>query len=160
MTETTRRLYLVQHGDAVPKDVDPDRPLSETGRRDVEQVGSLLANAGVRFPKILHSGKTRARETAEILAGVVSEQSAIEAVSGLAPKDATEPWVARVGDLADDVMLVGHLPFMGKLASRLVLGAEFPEVVQFRPGTVVCLALTEEDHWAIAWMVRPGLLKR
>ena len=25
------RVYLVQHGDAVPKEVDPDRPLSDTG---------------------------------------------------------------------------------------------------------------------------------
>jgi impB/mucB/samB family len=29
-------VYLVQYGDAVPKEVDPDRPLSDTGRRDIE----------------------------------------------------------------------------------------------------------------------------
>ena len=30
----TMRLYLVQHGDAIPEQVDPERPLSAEGRRD------------------------------------------------------------------------------------------------------------------------------
>src|SRR5688572_29245639 len=36
------RLYLVQHGEAVPEQVDPQRPLSEAGRRDVQAMARLL----------------------------------------------------------------------------------------------------------------------
>ena len=36
------RIYLTQHGLAVPKDVDPDRPLNEQGREDVRRLAELL----------------------------------------------------------------------------------------------------------------------
>src|SRR5688500_9788627 len=62
------RLYLVQHGEAVPEQVDPQRPLSEAGRRDVQAMARLLAGAGIRPTRIVHSGKRRAQETAELLA--------------------------------------------------------------------------------------------
>jgi phosphohistidine phosphatase len=53
------RLYLVQHGDAIPERVDPERPLSAEGRRDVEAVARLLASAGTRAVRVAHSGKLR-----------------------------------------------------------------------------------------------------
>ena len=62
------RLYLVQHGDAIPERVDPERPLSAKGRRDVEAVARLLASAGTRAVRVAHSGKLRAQQTAEVLA--------------------------------------------------------------------------------------------
>ena len=33
------RLYLAQHGDAVEKDVNSERPLSAKGKKDVEELG-------------------------------------------------------------------------------------------------------------------------
>ena len=56
------KLYLTQHGLAVAKDVDPERPLSEQGRRDVRRLVDFLADAGVRVKQVLHSGKTRAEQ--------------------------------------------------------------------------------------------------
>jgi phosphohistidine phosphatase len=50
------RLYLVQHGDAVPERLDPERPLSAAGRREVEAVARLLASAGARVAQVVHSG--------------------------------------------------------------------------------------------------------
>ena len=58
------RLYLVQHGDAVPKDVDPDRPLSDQGRADIKRLTVWLSHQNVQVAQILHSGKNRAKETA------------------------------------------------------------------------------------------------
>ena len=54
-------------------------------------------------------------------------------------------------------MLVGHLPFMGKLVAGLVAGDEHKPVAAFVPGTVVCLERNEANHWTIVWMVRPAL---
>jgi phosphohistidine phosphatase len=152
------RLYLVQHGDAVPEDVDPARPLSETGRSDVAKVARFLAASGVRVGQMLHSGKLRAEQTAELLAAKLAPGHTPVARAGLNPKDPTDDIAHEVGVWHQDVMLVGHLPFMAKLASRLVTGGEDVPVVAFQPGAIVCLERSEEQRWTITCMVRPEVL--
>jgi len=60
------RVYLVRHGKAKSKEEDPERHLTERGAEEVRRVARFLAAAGIQVSKILHSGKTRARQTAEI----------------------------------------------------------------------------------------------
>jgi phosphohistidine phosphatase len=151
------RLYLVQHGDAVPEQMDPERPLSATGRREVEAVARLLANAGTSAVRVAHSGKLRAQQTAELLAAALAPAAVPESMTGLNPKDPVEPVAQRVAGWTSDTMLVGHLPFMGKLVARLVAGDERGATAAFVPGTVVCLERGEAGCWAIMWMVRPEL---
>jgi phosphohistidine phosphatase len=151
------RLYLVQHGDAILEQVDPERPLSAEGRRDVETVARLLANAGTRAVRVAHSGKLRAQQTAELLATALAPRTVPEIMTGLNPNDPVEPVARRVAAWTSDTILVGHLPFMGKLAARLVAGDERRPVAAFVPGTVVCLEQAEAGYWFIAWMVRPEL---
>lgn len=151
-------LYLVQHGDALPEDVDPARPLSSQGRTDVERVAALLAGHARGIARVLHSGKTRAEQTAEILARQIGAGAPLQAVSGLNPLDDPEDWAQRVDAATEDVILVGHLPFMSKLISRLLVGDADIGVVAFEPGSVVCLE-RDDGHWTIAWMLRPALLR-
>ncbi len=159
------KLYLVQHGEAVSKEVNPQRPLSERGRGDVERIAAFLGKAGIRVATIWHSGKERAQETAELLATSVGTfagsrpvPQGVERVSGIDPLDPPEEFARLVSDSAGDLMVVGHLPFMAKLVSRLIVGDEAASTVAFQPGTVVCLEHADEDDWAIAWMLRPGLV--
>ena len=152
------RLYLVQHGDALSKDVDPDRPLSDKGRSDVEKVAAFLGRAGIRVGAVMHSGKKRAEQTAERLAAVVGEEGRIEQVSGINPLDPTEDFARTVNEWTADTMVVGHQPFMGKLISRLIAGAEETSTVTFQPGSVVCLEHRDKARWSVAWMIRPELL--
>jgi phosphohistidine phosphatase len=151
------RLYLVQHGDALPEQVDPERPLSAEGRRDVEAVARLLASAGTRAVRVAHSGKLRARQTAEGLAAALAPAAVLEIMTGLNPNDPVEPVARRVAGWTSDTILVGHLPFMGRLMARLVVGHEHAPVAAFVPGSVVCLEQGEAGRWAIAWMVPPEL---
>ena len=65
-----------------------------------------------------------------------------------------------VAGLSADTMLVGHLPFMARLAGCLVTGDEHVEVVAFVPGTVLYLEPAAGDRWCVAWMVRPELATR
>jgi len=156
------RLYLIQHGEAVAKEVHPDRPLTDSGRDDVRLVGAVLAGAGVRISRVINSGKVRARQTAEILASIIAPGITVENVTGgLAPNDSTD-WLAEAVDRwTGDTMAVGHLPFMGRMVSRLVAGTEEGGIVDFRPGSVVCVERAESGAgWTIAWMVRPDLLGR
>jgi phosphohistidine phosphatase len=154
----TVRLYLVQHGEALPADVDPERPLSPTGEADVARIAALLAAGGMRVGELMHSGKRRAEQTAEILAAALAPKSAPEARAGLKPHDPTDGVAREAAAWDEDVMLVGHLPFMARLASRLVVGREDAGVAAFQPGAVLCLERTDKQRWTIAWMVRPDLL--
>jgi phosphohistidine phosphatase len=149
-------LYLVQHAHALAEDIDAARPLSERGRADAERVATLLSGCLPGLSRILHSGKTRARQTAEILARSAAGV-AVEQVHGLNPLDDPKPIARRIDASDDDVMLVGHLPFMARLASHLLSRDPEAELVAFQPGTVLCLE-GDDGTWRVAWMVRSELL--
>ena len=152
------KLYLVQHGDSLSKEIDPDRPLSDTGRRDVRRLAEFLTGKGIRVSRVLHSGKTRARETAALLARALAPEEQVEASSDLAPNDPTD-WLAYEATQWDrDVLVVGHLPFMEKLVARLVARREDAGIVAYRQGSMVCLERGDDGRWTIAWMLRPELL--
>ena len=151
------RLYLVQHGQAFPAAEHPDRPLTDQGRREVAAVAALLARGQSRLSRIIHSGKIRARQTAEILADHLKPSQPVAAATGLDPHDPVEPWVATVNGWTEDGLLVGHQPFLGQLVSRLVLGEE-RALVDYRPGTAVCLEPTGAGAWRIVGMFGPALL--
>ena len=150
------RLYLVQHGEAASEDVDPTRPLTGGGQADVTRVADFLAAGGVRVGRIMHSGKRRAEQTAQILGAALGR--APEARGGLNPKDPPENVAREAAAWDQNVMLVGHLPFMATLVSRLVAGRDDADVVTFQPGTIVCLERGDQQRWAIAWMIRPELV--
>lgn len=154
-------LYLVQHGEAVPESENPDRPLTPTGRHDIENIGAFLAQVGVRVPRIVHSGKLRAADTAAMLAAAMGGDAAVSERPRLLPGDSTE-WVAEeVGTWRDDTMVVGHQPFIGRLVSRLVLGKEAPALVDVTPGTVVCLSRrSATGAWFVAWLITPALFRK
>jgi len=154
------RLYLVQHGAAASKDVDPDRSLTAEGLETVGTVGAFLASSEIRPARIEHSGKLRARQTAEILADSVGPPDGIHEIEGIAPLDAIMPLAEQLAASVTDVMIVGHLPHLSRLATRL-LGGEHEDdaIVSFQMGGVVCLVRDDAEHWAVAWMVVPELLK-
>ena len=152
------RLYLVRHGEAVSKEADPRRPLSDPGRTEVERLASFIDAAGIRVGHIMHSGKRRAEQTAEILATAVGTGARVEGVSGLDPLDPTEPVAESVNKWSTDTMVVGHLPFLARLVSRLMVGHEATAPVVFQAGTVVCLARSKDGVWSILWAVPPALV--
>ena len=165
------KLYIVRHGDALPRERDPDCPLSARGRADAERLAGFLRAGGIRAVRVVHSGKTRARQTADALARAVTPGKESEARTGLDPNDPTDALVSAAGRAGDDMVVVGHLPFVGRLVARLVVGREDAAVVVFRPGAMVCLErglpspqrssgfaqAGESGGWTIAWMLGPEL---
>src|SRR2546428_602739 len=107
-------LYLVQHGAAKSESDDPARPLTEEGRRAVERLAEFLAARAVRIDRVEHSDKLRARQTAEILALRLRPAEGRVQVAGLAPNDDVEPTRARLMVESGSLMLVGHLPHLGR----------------------------------------------
>jgi len=150
--------YLCQHGDALAREVDPDRPLSKRGTAEVCNVAGILGG-GVVIDAIIHSGKTRARQTAELLHERLAPDVAIREEAGLDPKDPVEDFAAIIASRTDNVLMVGHMPFVGRLACHLLCRAGGPDgnVLAFRPGTVAALEREDGGNWMLAWMVTPAL---
>lgn len=150
------RLYLVQHGLAVAASEDPERPLSRQGREDVTRTAGFLSLFEKPRPqRILHSGKLRAEQTAEMFAEAWGG-IAVAQTEGLAPNDDPAIW----GDLAateqEDLLLVGHLPQLQRLAGLLICADPEREAVHFRNGGVLCLE-RREAGWSVLWQINPTL---
>lgn len=148
-------LFLVQHGEAKAKTEDPERPLTDHGVKTVRRMAAWASQAGVSVSQIRHSGKRRAEQTAEILAEHLQPAEGVIQVDGLAPNDDVRTMAAALD--ADAVMLVGHLPFLARLAGLLVAGEPDTAVVRFRNAGIVCLR-SQEDRWSVDWAVPPELV--
>ena len=153
------QIYLVQHGESKPEELDPERRLTESGARAVQKIADFLRRSGgIQVDAIWHSGKPRARQTAELLA--TSAQAGEKAVmhhDGLTPKDAVDPIKQDLEQGNSNVMIVGHLPFLGRLAALLLTGNADNDVVAFQFGCVVCLKRDDADKWRLEWMIVPKL---
>jgi len=155
--EGIMRVYLVQHGEALSSEEDPARPLSEKGAADVRRMGNFLyRNAGLVVPEVLHSGKARAAQTAEILARCLN--GVYVAASDLNPNDGPGLWAARLAARIEDVMLVSHLPYLQRLAGLLLCGDVSSPLMRFSNAGVVCLARDGEGVWQLEWAMTPELL--
>jgi phosphohistidine phosphatase len=157
------KVYLVRHGAAKSDLEDPERRLTDAGRRDVERVAAWLAPLKLPVGAVWHSGKARARETAAIVARAVVCASAPAEHAGLQPNDAPDGVQPEIERGAGDLVIVGHLPFLARLASLLLAGWTEGVVVNFEPGGVVCLERADTGtprgvRWGVSWAVAPALL--
>ncbi|MEW6036299.1 MAG: phosphohistidine phosphatase SixA [Candidatus Micrarchaeota archaeon] len=146
-------LYLVQHGEAKSEAEDPERPLSERGKKEAGKVARRLAESGIRPDEVFHSQKLRAKQTADIFSSALRSRS-LE-MQGLKPND--DPAIARdfVEGQGRSVMLVGHMPHLSRLASLLITGNPEHETISFRMGACVCLV--KEERWKVKWILTPEL---
>jgi len=152
------KLYLIQHGEAKSEAEDPERPLTARGEKEVVAVSKMAGGLQIRPFKIYHSGKLRAKQTAEIIAGALKiSDSIVQPVQGLNPNDDIHPWVERISEEREDLMLVGHLPFLEKLTSLLLCGDENARLVLFRYGAIVCLDQKEDKRWVVRWILTPEM---
>jgi phosphohistidine phosphatase len=152
----------MRHGDALPAEQDEQRPLSPTGRGAIERVAWRAATAKFRPPTIYHSGILRAEQTAEILARHLGSTGMVYARAGLEPEDPVPPiagWVLEQADQDVGIALVGHLPFLDRLASLLVVGDPHPRLLSFEPGALVkLLPRGPGSSFSVCWMLVPGVV--
>jgi phosphohistidine phosphatase len=152
------KLYLVQHGEACTKEVNPERPLTDQGKADIDRLATFLNQAGVKVERVIHSGKLRAQQTAKQLAQAIAPEVELE-VSGLInPNDNPKAFDWQSESWDRDTLIVGHLPFMAKLVSHLLIDDENRLITAYQPGSIVCLEHIKAAEWHINWMIRPELL--
>jgi len=150
-------LFLVQHGKSLSKDKDPEQGLSEQGLSEVEQIAKVAGGYGVHVSRIIHSGKKRARQTADIFAFSLEPEEGVQESSGLKPLDDASAYADKINS-EDNLMLVGHLPFMGGLTSYLITGSIDTPVFKFQNAGIVCMDKDpDKDSWVIRWALMPNI---
>lgn len=153
------KLYLIQHAESKSKDEDPERPLSEDGKVNIRKMATFITQmTNVRVKTIVHSGKLRARQTAEILAGHLEPLSAVEEAGNLEPLDDISTWVNRLADMVEDLVIVGHMPHLSKLTSFLLIQETERSIVDFKNSGIVCIDRNQSGIWSLSWMMIPQIL--
>jgi len=158
-------LYLVQHAEALSKEEDGSRSLSEKGIGDIKKVAGYLAGLKIQAVTICHSGKMRALQTAQILADYLKFGKELSHSDGLAPMEDPQIWRKRLSNMNENIILVGHLPHLGKLASLILCDDAEKNIIDFKMGGVVCLKRFEagsdasrDGKWAVEWMITPEII--
>jgi len=153
------RAYLVQHGKAKSPEEDPNRGLSNEGRKEVECIAEFLSELRISVSLIQHSGKTRAEETAHLYAEGIRCTSGPVHTQGMEPNDDPSMTANFLKVYTDDVLIVGHLPHLERLTSLLVTGYPDHRPVAFRNGGIVCLQKDVGGVWSILWVIVPEVLR-
>jgi phosphohistidine phosphatase len=152
------KLYLIQHAKALSKEQDPDRPLSEEGRAELDKITAFIRPLNLSVDYLWHSGKKRAAQTAEALAQVIKIEKTQAALDNLGPSDDVAAFEKKIAPLDCNIMVVGHLPFLSKLTALLLNKDESAQTIAFRNAAVVCLDRTENNQWLLDWIVTPDII--
>jgi phosphohistidine phosphatase len=145
-------ICLVHHADAVGPDVDPQRPLSSAGRMHIDRLAREVAARGVKPQAIWHSGKLRAKQTAEVLRQACNPLAEFAAIRGLQPMDPPS-WIndSMIGETRE-VMLVGHMPNLPRVLTLLITGRDEP-VLEFPQHGIVAVDLRDRG-WMELWRLQ------
>lgn len=152
------KVYLIQHGEAKSKEEDPQRPLSDPGKKNIRRIAEYAAKINLSIAEIWHSDKLRAQQTAGILAEALGMSDKIKECQGLAPNDNVMDLSDQLMSKKENVAIIGHLPFLGKLTSLLLCGSEKAHIINFKMGGIVCLNKDDLHNWTLDWMIIPEIV--
>jgi phosphohistidine phosphatase len=144
------QVILVHHGDAVGPGVDPQRPLSALGRQQAEWLADRVRAAGFTPAVIWHSGKLRARQTAEPFLRACNPMAEFRMVRGLGPDDPPDWMRDELNRETRDALIVGHMPSVAALARRLCpVAGDFPQ------NGLIAFGRSDEGDWTELWRASP-----
>ena len=147
------RVYLVHHGEAVGPDVDLRRPLSEAGRLTSERTAAAAAARGARPAVVWHSGKLRAKQTAEIYWRACNALADFAASRDLQPDDRPMFMCDRLRHEARDILMAGHFPYLPRLLALLTGDADGAQA-EFPLNGIVALRTTDDgETWTEEWRI-------
>ena len=150
-------LYVAQHGKSLPKAQDPEKGLSAEGKMETERIAGVAKGYRVKVSRIVHSGKKRTRETAEILGSLLSPADGLGSRNGMNPMDDVRAFADSL-ELDKNMMLVGHLPFLERLIGLLVCGNPDLTVFKLQNSGILCLdRVPEVKNPVIRWALMPSV---
>lgn len=156
------KLFLMRHGDAENGYFDSTRALSPAGIREARFAGEFLKRSREIPGVVYHSPLLRAVQTAEEVSNILGIDRNRYECKGLLPEDSVHSFAAEfIGELGEDVLLVGHQPFVASLASLLLTDSPAALTLRFTTGAVACLARSEaRERWTLRFHVTAKLIAR
>ncbi len=158
-------VYLVRHAIATPRGddtADEERPLTDKGIARMEEIVEGLGGLGVALDEIWTSPLVRARQTADILAGLDGFSGPLRTVGALAPGgDEADVIQLLIRSNVESVALVGHEPDLGDLCARL-LTSRGDGFICLKKGAVACVELSNDAPdltGVLLWLMQPRQLR-
>jgi phosphohistidine phosphatase len=159
-------LYILRNGEAGAHLRDQSdeyhRPLSDTGRSQVERVARWLADQEIVFDAIVTSPLPRARESAEIVAACVECREEIFESGDLEPKIPPDILLDKLFHFfqAENVLIVGHGPEISQIISVLIAGHSHAAIHVARGGLakVRHVQYFEGAAGELQWVITPDQL--
>jgi phosphohistidine phosphatase len=145
-------VYLIHHGVAVAADEDARRPLSAVGLANAARVAAKAAALGARPDVVWHSGKLRAKQTAQEFWRACNALAEFSASKDLQPDDPPQ-WIRdRLRAESRDIAIAGHFPHLPRLLALMTTGGEAG--VDFPINGIVAL-VTDDDGgtWRELWRI-------
>jgi phosphohistidine phosphatase len=162
--EIGMEIYLMQHGQAFSEEADPERSLTPEGEDQIVASAKALQNIGISLDLVVASPKKRARQTAEIVARrldyPVDDIKVTETLQPTAPAPDAIAFLRAYEDKTR-VLLAGHLPSLGEIASDL-LSEGSKVAIHFSMGGVcrIDVDLLERGSGELKWVIAPEHLRR
>ena len=149
------KLYLMRHGEAEGVYEGEGPALSARGESEVNQIGKALSSKKIQLDHIYHSGKLRARQTADIVGSKFSADIPISKREGLKPNDPVLVFAKDLNDESGNILVIGHLPFVAKLTSYLLAETESELMFSYSTASVACLEYAHSLGWSLHWLIDP-----
>jgi len=132
------RLHVLRHAEAEelsPTGRDADRRLTDAGRKRMKAVARAIARMEPEYDAILVSPLVRSRQSAEPVAEACGFRGELTESRSLLPGADPEEVLRELAHLgAENILLVGHQPHLGRLLGRLVSGRRDVEIPMKKAG--------------------------
>ena len=162
-------VFILRHGEAgthvTMPSKDFERPLTEAGRKQIEDIGCALRDLHVEFDRIATSPLKRAKETAEVVAAAYDENGPkLEIWEELRPEGNKQETLQRLSKLRqdDDVLLVGHEPYLSSMIGEVITGGS-PARISLKKGGIAKILIhsfAPKPSGELRWLLTPRHLKR
>jgi phosphohistidine phosphatase len=162
-------LFVLRHGIAVEPGTpgykkDSDRPLTTKGKRQLRQIADAVKEMDLSFDLILSSPFLRAKQTAEIVAKPLKSRKRLAFSDELTPSGSPKALIRQLNEVRpapENVLLVGHEPYLSQLVALLISGRATASI-DLKKGGLCKLEAgpLRYDHCAkLTWLLTPNQMK-
>jgi len=157
-------IFVLRHAIAVEREDwngdETARPLTPEGESQQRSVCAAMRRMGLKFDLILSSPYERAKRTAEIVAEELNLKKHLRFSEELTPEGNPKKLVREITELersAENLLLVGHEPYLSELISVLLTGKTKMEIDFKKSGLCRLKAdKLEYDRCAtLVWLLSP-----
>jgi phosphohistidine phosphatase len=159
-------VYILRHAIAVDRGTasypNDDRPLTEDGKDKMSKAAKGIAELIDEIDVILTSPLIRAHETARIASRALGAEQKLEVCKELLPGNSLKNLLSYLSKYKslNSIMVVGHQPDLGFLASAL-LGSD-ESIVEFKKGAMCAIevsTLPPRSKGKLIWHLQPKHLR-